>query len=98
MCGGWIRSGVAQSMTDSLESHSLTEQLQGKRMSQTMKACLVNLDFGGSHGPRQSVSYSGWAKRTCGRPLPKKQMTGRWSWACIPQVGHQRVTNLVGQW
>jgi hypothetical protein len=42
-----------------------------------MKACLLNLDFGGSHCPRQSVSYSGWAKRTRGRPLPKKQMTGR---------------------
>jgi hypothetical protein len=68
---------VPQHITDTLESHSLTEQLRGKRVSQTMEACLLNLDFGGSHGPRQSVSYSGWAKRTCGRALPKKQMTGR---------------------
>src|SRR5258708_13739469 len=86
ICGGCIRIAVPQHITDTLESHSLTEQLQGKRVSQTMKACLLNLDLGGSHGPRQSGSYSRWAKRPSARPLPKKQMPRRVGWTCIPQT------------
>jgi len=74
--GGRVRIAVPQHITETFESHPLTQQLQGKRVPQTVKACRLNLDFGGSHSPCESAIYSVWAKRTCGRTLPKKTDDG----------------------
>jgi hypothetical protein len=89
---------VPQHITDIFESHPLTQQLQRKRVPQAVKACRLDLNFRGSDGTCESASYSLSTKRTYGRTLPKKQMTVRRGWTCVPQVVHQRVTNFVGQW